>query len=61
VRIDLKVPGGEIAITRKHDEELQIALRDAFAVARRKLEDYARGPRGDVKQHPTEKGCRQSG
>lgn len=54
VRIDLKVPGSEIAITRVHDEELQIALRDAFDAARRKLEDYARGQRGDVKQHAAE-------
>jgi ribosomal subunit interface protein len=54
VRIDLKVPGGEIAITRDHDEELAVALRDAFDAARRKLEDYARGQRGDVKQHPAE-------
>ena len=54
VRIDLKVPGGEIAITHQHDEELQIALRDAFDAARRRLEDYARGQRGDVKRHPAQ-------
>lgn len=53
-RIDMKVPGGEIAITREHDEDLQIALRDAFDAARRKLEDYARGQRGDVKHHAPE-------
>jgi len=54
VRIDVKVPGGEIAITREHDEDVQVALRDAFDAARRKLEDYARGQRGDVKRHPAE-------
>jgi ribosomal subunit interface protein len=53
-RIDLKVPGGEIAVTRQHDEDLQIALRDAFDAVRRQLEDYAREQRGDVKQHPAE-------
>lgn len=53
-RIDIKVPGGEIAITHEHDEDLQIALRDAFDAARRKLEDYARGQRGDVKHHVAE-------
>ena len=47
VRIDLKVPGGEIAVTHEHDEDFQIALRDAFDAARRRLEDYARGQRGD--------------
>jgi ribosomal subunit interface protein len=56
VRIDLKVPGGEIAVTREHDENLKIALREAFDAARRQLEDYARAQRGDVKRHATE--CR---
>ena len=51
VRLDLKVPGGEIAITREHDEDLQIALRDAFDATRRRLEDFAREQRGDVKRH----------
>ncbi|MCD6041569.1 MAG: ribosomal protein [Burkholderiales bacterium] len=51
VRIDLKVPGGELAVTREHDEDLQVALRDAFDAARRQLEDYAREQRGDVKSH----------
>jgi hypothetical protein len=46
-RIDLKVPGGEIAVTQMHDEDLQIALHDAFDAARRRLEDYARMQRGD--------------
>jgi len=54
VRIDLKVPGGEIAVTREHGEDVQIALRDAFDAARRQLEDYARGQRGDVKRHAEE-------
>ena len=54
VRIDLKVPGGEIAVNREHSEDLQIALRDAFDAARRQLEDYARGQRGDVKHHAPE-------
>ena len=50
-RIDLKVPGGEIAVTHEHDDDLQIALRNAFDAARRRLEDYARTQRGDVKHH----------
>jgi ribosomal subunit interface protein len=37
VRIDLKVPGGELAVTREPDENLQVALRDAFDAARRQL------------------------
>ena len=50
-RIDIKVPGGEIAVTHQHDEDIQIALRDAFDAARRRLEDFAREQRGDVKVH----------
>ncbi|HZQ74178.1 MAG TPA: HPF/RaiA family ribosome-associated protein [Burkholderiales bacterium] len=50
-RIDLKVPGGEVAVTREHDEDPQIALREAFDAARRQLEDYSREQRGDVKRH----------
>ena len=41
-RIDLKIPGGELAVTRAHDEDLQLALQGAFDAARRKLEDYVR-------------------
>jgi ribosomal subunit interface protein len=47
VRIDLTVPGGEIAVTHEHDEDLPVALRDAFDAAKRRLEDYARTQRGD--------------
>lgn len=54
VHIDLKVPGGEIAVTHEHHEDVQVALREAFDAARRRLEDYARGRRGDVKRHPPE-------
>ena len=57
VRIDLKVPGGELAVTREHDTDVYVALRDAFDAARRKLEDFAREQRGDVKHHePTQSG-----
>ena len=51
VHVDLKVPGGEIAVNRDHDADLYVALRDAFDAARRKLEDFAREQRGDVKRH----------
>lgn len=57
VHIDLKVPGGEIAVNRDHHEDVYVALRDAFDAARRKLEDFAREQRGDVKHHePTQSG-----
>jgi len=54
VRIDLTVPGEEIAVTREPSEhtehrDIHVALRDAFDSARRKLEDYVRRKRGFVK------------
>ena len=47
VRIDLTVPGGEIAIDhdpgRDHrHEDVYVALHDAFEAARRRLEDHMR-------------------
>lgn len=51
VHIDLKVPGGEVAVKRDHDADVMVALRDAFDAARRKLEDFVREQRGDVKHH----------
>ncbi len=51
VRIDLTVPGSEIAINRDQSEDVYVALRDAFDAANRKLEDYGRRQRGDVKTH----------
>ena len=56
VRIDLTVPGEEIAITRFPDArrsqtDLHVAIRDAFDAARRKLEDHGQRMRGEVKAH----------
>ena len=56
VRIDLTVPGEEIAVTREPSEHVEykdvhVALRDAFDAARRKLEDYVRRRRRAVKAH----------
>jgi ribosomal subunit interface protein len=51
VRIDVKVPREEIVVTREHDEDVMVALRDAFHAARRMLEDRSRQARGDVKLH----------
>lgn len=54
VRIDIAVPGNEIAIRRTRPvdhahEDPYVALRDAFNAARRKLQDYEREKRHDVK------------
>lgn len=54
VRIDLTVPGEEIAVTHESSEhteyrDIRVALRDAFDSARRKLQDYVRRKHGAVK------------
>lgn len=57
-RIDLKVPGEEIAVSRDPGkdhahEDVYVAIRDAFDAARRQLEDYGRRQRVQVKAHET--------
>jgi cold shock CspA family protein/ribosome-associated translation inhibitor RaiA len=54
VRIDLKVPGAEIAVRREPAEhaeyrDIDLAIRDAFDEARRQLGEYARMLRRDAK------------
>jgi ribosomal subunit interface protein len=51
VHIDLTVPGKEIAVTKVMDEDLYVAIRDAFKAARRQLESYTSILQGDVKIH----------
>jgi ribosomal subunit interface protein len=51
VHIHMTVPGVELVIERELAEDLEVAIRDAFDAARRKLEDFARRQRGEVKQH----------
>jgi cold shock CspA family protein len=56
VRVDVRVPGGEIVVNRDHHldhahEDVFVALRDSFAAARRRLEDHVRRLRGVEKVH----------
>jgi ribosomal subunit interface protein len=56
VRIDLRVPGGELVVSREPPEcdshqDPYVALRDAFDAAVRQLEDHLRRQRGKVKNH----------
>jgi len=48
VHVGVKVPGGTIEVTREHDRNLHVALRDAFDAARRQLQDYAREQRAQA-------------
>jgi len=56
VRINVAIPGGEIAATRdhhdKHDhEDFYVAMRDAFDALERQLRAHAERRRGEVKSH----------
>jgi ribosomal subunit interface protein len=51
VRIHLTVPNGEVVVKREPNEDLYVAIRDAFNAAKRQLQDFARRQRGDVKVH----------
>jgi ribosomal subunit interface protein len=42
IHIDLTVPGSEIVVDRHENEDVYVALRDAFDAAKRRLEDYVR-------------------
>jgi len=55
-RIELVIPGADIIVNRTHHldhahEDPLVTLRDAFAAARRRLEDCLRRRRGAVKAH----------
>lgn len=49
VHIDITVPGGEVVVKRQAQPEMLTAIQRAFDAARRRLQDYARRQRGDVK------------
>lgn len=51
VRLDITVPGGELVINRDLHEDPNVALREAFKAATRRLEDFARLQRAEVKAH----------
>ncbi len=51
VRIDITVPRKELAVTREENEDVYVAVRDAFNAASRRLEEHARRERGSVKLH----------
>jgi len=51
VRIDLNVPGKVLVVNRKLDEDIYIAVRDAFSAMERQLEEHSRKRHGRVKAH----------
>jgi len=51
VRIDVTVPGGEVVVKREPDEDLYVAIVNAFDTAERQLKQHAGKQRGAVKYH----------
>jgi len=51
VRIDVTLPGHELVVNRVQNEDVYVALRDAFDNMKRQLEDVVRKRRGQEKQH----------
>ena len=50
-RIIVSVPGDTITITNASNEDIYIAIRDAFTALRRRLKNFAKKQRGEVKSH----------
>jgi len=55
-RIDLKLPGRNIVVGNASEsnpthEDVYVAVRHAFDAARRRVQDFTRRRRGDVKLH----------
>ena len=56
VSVDIHLPGGHVVASRDPSEhhaheDVAVAIRDAFHAARRRLQDYLRIERGDIKAH----------
>lgn len=49
VIVDVRVPGKELVANRDHDEDVYVALREAFGAVRRQLEEHVRASRDFVK------------
>jgi ribosomal subunit interface protein len=54
VRIDLTLPGHELVVNREQNEDVYVALRDAFDEMKRQVEQAVQRRRGQEKQHPRE-------
>jgi ribosomal subunit interface protein len=56
VRIDLTLPGGEVLVNRapaQHHahEDVYVAIHDAFAAARRRVQHHVQRRRSEIKKH----------
>lgn len=51
VNIEINVPGKLLTVNKQPDEDLYVAIRDAFQAMYRQLETYAQKQRGEIKNH----------
>lgn len=51
VRLDVTLPGHELTVNQQPDEDVQVALRDAFDAMKRQLQDVVRRMQGQEKVH----------
>lgn len=51
VRIDVTVPGKELVVTRKANEDPYAAINQAFDALARQLEEHSKRRQGNVKKH----------
>lgn len=51
VRIDLTVPRKELVVTRKENQDVYVAIRDAFVAIERQLEEHSQKRHGNIKTH----------
>jgi ribosomal subunit interface protein len=54
VRINLTLPGHELVVNRVEDQDVYVALRDAFEDVERQLAGVLQQRRGEAKQHARE-------
>jgi ribosomal subunit interface protein len=46
VIVDVRVPGREFVANHDHDEDVYVALREAFSAIRRQIDEHVRARRG---------------
>lgn len=59
VRIDLTISGQELVVNRVQNEDVYIALRDAFLAMRRRLEEFTAQRSGASREHMRGKAVRK--
>lgn len=53
VNMDLTLSDGELTVRPPPHKDVYVAIRDAFEIARRQLEEYVRRRRAELKLHGT--------